>query len=160
MLQTMRVYWSLKFLVSICCFCIQAVCFAQDNNILNYNEGGIPRAKFFVLEGDSLVPLLYLKSAEVNTIIIKVEGGMEHVLYNLVLSSTEAIVEKSAEERNLYHVTPVGYDVCELVVDVKLMELYYYVRVEQEGKRRVKKIIQTYTPRTYMVGYERFDVKE
>lgn len=156
----MRVYLFVKFLVGICCFCIQAVCFAQTNNILNYNEGGIPKATFFLLEGDSLVPLRHLKIAEANTVIVKVEGGMEHVLYNLVLSSKEAIVEKSRDERNVYHVTPLGYQTCELVVDVKLMEPYYYVLFEQEGKRRVKKIIQTYQPRTYMIGYEKFEVSE
>ncbi len=156
----MRTCWSLKFLISCCCFCIQAVCFAQHNNTLNYNEGGTPRAEFFILEGDSLVPLKYLKNAEINTVVIKVYGGMEHVLYNLVLSSKEAIVEKSLEGRNTYRVTPIGYDVCELVVDVKLMEPYYHVVFEQQGKRKIKKIIQTYTPRTYMIGYEKFDVNE
>jgi hypothetical protein len=156
----MLVYRPLKFLLSICCFCIQAVCFAQDNQVLNYNEGGVPTASFFVLEGDSLYPLKYLKSAQVNTIIVKVQGGMDHVIYNQILSSREAIVEKSEEDRNMYYVTPIGDDDCELIVDVKLMEIYYYVRFEKEGKKQVKKIIQTYTPRTYMIGYEKFEVIE
>jgi|GEM_PF-1726927 len=156
----MRACCPLKFLLSICCFCIQAVCFAQDNKTLNYNEGGIPTASFFVLEGDSLYPLKYLKSAQVNIIVVRIQGGMDHVIYNQVLSSRGAIVEKSGEDRNMYYVTPIGDDDCELIVDVKLMEIYYYVRFEQEGKKQVKKIIQTYTPRTYMIGYEKFEVIE
>ena len=85
---------------------------------------------------------------------------MEHVLYNQILSSKEAIIEKSEDERNVYYVTPIGEGVCELVLDVRLMEDYYHVGFEQQGKRFVKKTIRIYTPRTYMIGYEQIPITE
>lgn len=131
---------------------------AQDLTALNYNEGGLPKVEFYQLVGDSLLPLTHLRHAESTTVVVKVVGGMERVLYNQVLSSKEALIEKSEHERNVYFVTPINTDACELVVDVKLMEVYYYVTLEQAGKRKVKRINQTYQPRTYMVGFEIVEV--
>ena len=149
----------LKFLFPIIYYlCSIILCYAQDLTILNYNEGGIPKVEFYQLEGDSLVPLTHLKHAEVTTVVVKVVGGMERVLHNQILSSKEALIEKSEEGRNTYLVTPISTEDCELVLDVKLMEIYYYVTLEQQGKRKVKKINQTYQPRTYMVGFEIVDV--
>lgn len=151
---------SIKFSFFIYSFCLQLGCLAQDNKTLNYNEGGVPRVTFFVVKGDSLVPLTHLKQAETMIILVKVSGGMEHVLYNQILSSKEAIIEKSKEERNVYYVTPIGIGVCELVLDVRLMEDYYHVEFEQQRKQLIKKIIRSYTPRTYMIGYEQFPIEE
>ncbi len=149
----------LKFLFPIIYYlCSIILSYAQNLTTLNYNEGGIPKVEFYQLEGDSLFPLQHLKHAEVTTVVIKLVGGMERVLHNQVLSSKEALIEKSEEGRNVYLVTPINTGNCELVVDVKLMELYYYVTLEQQGKRKVKKINQTYLPRTYMVGFEIVDV--
>lgn len=150
----------IKFSFLIYCFCLQLACLAQDNKILNYNEGGVPKVTFFIVKGDSLFPLTNLKHAETTIIFVKVSGGMEHVLYNQILSSKEAIIEKSPDERNLYYVTPIGEGVCELVLDVRLMEDYYHVEFEQHGKRVIKKIIRLYTPRTYMIGYEQVSIIE
>jgi hypothetical protein len=150
----------IKFSFLISCYCFQLVCYGQDNKTLNFNEGGVPKATFYMLKGDSLLPLLHLKRAEATVIFIKVSGGMEHVLYNQILSSKEAIIEKSPDERNVYYVTPIGEGVCELIVDVRLMEDYYHVEFEKQGKRVVKKIIRAYTPRTYMIGYEQFSIIE
>ncbi|WP_018344680.1 hypothetical protein [Cytophaga aurantiaca] len=149
---------SIKFSFLIYCFCLQIVCFAQDNKTLNFNEGGVPKVTFFMVKGDSLLPLTHLKHAETTVVFVKVSGGMEHVLYNQILSSKEAVIEKSKEERNIYYVTPIGEGVCELIVDVRLMENYYHVELEMHGKRVMKKIIQTYIPRTYMIGYEQFSI--
>lgn len=150
----------IKFPFLIYCFCLQLASLAQDNKILNYNEGGVPKVTFFIVNGDSLFPLTHLKHAETIVVFVKVSGGMEHVLYNQILSSKEAIIEKSPDERNLYYVTPIGEGLCELVLDVRLMEDYYHVEFEQHGKRVVKKIIRLYTPRTYMIGYEQVSIIE
>lgn len=139
---------------------LQIACFAQVDQTLNYNEGGVPKATFYMMKGDSLLPLTHLKHGEATVVFIKVTGGMEHVLYNQVLSSKEAFIEKSKDERNVYYVTPIGEGVCELILDVKLMENYYHVVFEKQGKRLAKKIVRTYTPRTYMIGYEQFLIIE
>ena len=149
----------LKFLLPLLYYlCSILVSSAQDLTVLNYNEGDLPKAELYQLEGDSLVPLTHLKQAEVTTVVVKIVGGMGRVLHNQVLSSKEALIEKSGDQRNVYFVTPIRTGNCELVVDVKLMEIYYHVTLEQEGKRKVKKINQTYQPRTYMVGFEIVDV--
>jgi hypothetical protein len=148
----------IKFQLFIYCICFHFTCLAQTSIELKYNEGGAPKAHFFLLQGDSLIPLVHLHRAEVNVVVIRVEGGMDYVLYNQVLSSRDAIIDKSKEERNVYYITPLKEEHCELVVDVRLMENYYHVEIIKQGKRNVKKIIKEYTPRTYMIGYERFKV--
>lgn len=149
----------LKFLIPIMYYlCSIILSYAQDLTALNYNEGGVPEVEFYQFENDSLVPLTYLKYAEVTKVLVKVVGGMEHVLHSQVLSSKEALIEKSEEGRNIYFLTPINTGSCELVLDIKLMEIYYYVTLEQVGKWKVKKINQTYQPRTYMVGFEIIDV--
>jgi len=150
----------IKIPIRVFCFCLEFTCFAQENKTLNYNEGGIPKATFFIVKGDSLLPLTHLKHAETTMVFVKVSEGMDHVLYNQILSSKEAVIEKSEDQRNVYYVTPIGEGVCELVLDVKLMEDYYHVTFEQQGKRFVKKVIRIYTPRTYMIGYEQFPITE
>jgi hypothetical protein len=150
----------IKITLLVFSFCLQLTCFAQENKILNYNEGGIPKVTFFIIKGDSLLPLIHFKRTEATTVFVKVSGGMEHVLFNQILSSKEALIEKSKDERNVYYVTPIGEGICELVLDVKLMEDYYHVEFEQQGKRFVKKTIRLYTPRTYMIGYEQFSITE
>lgn len=150
----------IKFSILIYCFYVNIACLAQDNKTLNYNEGGVPKAAFFELKGDSITPLTYLKYAEQTVVYVKVIDGMEHVIYNQVLSSKEALIEKSKEERNVYYVTPIKQSSCELILEVKLMEVYYQVAFEQKGKRLEKKVIQSYTPRTYMIGYENFSIIE
>jgi hypothetical protein len=148
----------IKFFILILCFHIQLSSFAQYDKTVNHNEGGIPKVAFYQLKGDSMVPLTYLKRAEVNTIYCKVIEGMEHVLYNQILSSNDAIVEKSAEERNVYFITPTSTNVCELILDVKLMEDYYQIAFELKGKCMIKKVIRTYTPRRYMIDYKQFPI--
>jgi hypothetical protein len=148
----------IKFFILILCFHIQLCSFAQYDKTINYNEGRIPKVAFYQLKGDSMIPLTSLKRAEVNVIYCKVIEGMEHVLYNQILSSNDAIVEKSAEERNVYHITPTSTNVCELILDVKLMEDYYQIAFELQGKRMVKKVIRTYTPRTYMIDYKKIPI--
>ncbi|WP_299251186.1 hypothetical protein [uncultured Cytophaga sp.] len=148
----------IKLFVLILCFHIQLCSFAQQDKSLNHNEGGIPKVAFYELKGDSMIPLTNLKRAEVTTVYCRVVEGMENVLFNQILSSNDAIVEKSTEERNVYHVTPTSTSVCELILDVKLMEDYYQIAFELQGKRMIKKVIRIYTPRTYMIDYKLFPI--
>lgn len=141
------------FFILVYCFQMQYSAYAQNDKLLNQNEGGIPKVAFYELKGDSVLPLTSLKRAESTTVYVKVIEGLEHVLYNQLLSSNEAIVEKSADERNVYYVTPLGIGICELILDIKLMEEYHQVAFEKEGKRMVKKVIRIYTPRMYMIDY-------
>jgi len=151
----------IKITLLVFSFCLELTCFAQENKTLNYNEGGVPKVTLFIVKGDSLIPLTHLKHAETTMVFVKVSGGMEHVLYNQILSSKEAVIEKSKDERNVYYVTPIGEGFCELVLDVKLMEDYYHIEFEQQGKKRfLKKIIRIYIPRTYMIGYEQIPIIE
>jgi hypothetical protein len=149
-----------KFSILIYFLYIQTACLAQDSPLLNYNEGGIPSAKFFIIEKDTLIPLTHLIKSETSTVLVLIQGGMENVLYNQVLTSKDAVIEKSNEERNVYYITPLNTQYCELIVDVKLMEVYYQVVFERQGKRQYKKIIQTYVPKTYMIGYSTVEVIE
>ena len=85
----------IKLQIFIYCFSFHITCLAQTNTELKYNEGGAPKAHFFLLQGDSLIPLVHLHRSEVNVVVVRVEGGMDNVLYNQVLSSRDALVEKS-----------------------------------------------------------------
>lgn len=132
--------------------------FSQSYTTLNNNEGGLPRAVYYIQETDSLKPLKYLQKEIENKIIIKIVGGMEHVRYEQTVSSRQALIEKS-EEENVYYITPITDDSCEIVVDINLFEEYYYVKLLSAGKRITKEVIQTYAPKRYMIAYERFEVK-
>ncbi|MFN3404710.1 MAG: hypothetical protein ACK40G_11480 [Cytophagaceae bacterium] len=115
----------------------------------------MPKVAFFTDHGDSLKPLQSMSRGKETLVKVELQGGMERVRHQLFLTSKNAKVVKNDEGINLFTVTPLNDEWVELIVDVKTQEDYFYVR--NDGKK--KEIIKTYPPKTYMVGYEKVQVK-
>lgn len=119
-------------------------------------EGCAPYVNFFLIKGDSLLPISYLEKNKPNKVRIVLDGGIEKVKHKLIITSKNAKVIPIANTANDYWVTPQS-DICELIVDARTYEDYQEVQKKkgQDGKE-TKEIIKTFPPKTYMVGYERF----
>ena len=147
-----------KFLIlSLSLFLIQGILFAQKKN-KKCNEGCAPKVALYSLEGDSVKLLTHLIKEQENRIKVVLEGGIENVKHTVFVTSKHAIIRKDTTTKDEYIVIPQTTEECEIIVDVKTFEPYFSVRdVEQNGKV-VKEIVKEYPPKTYMVGYEKYQV--
>ena len=118
-------------------------------------EGCAPYVNFFLVKGDSLLPITYLQKNKANKVRIVLDGGIEKVKHKLIITSKNAKIVQIGTTDD-YMVTPQS-DICELIVDARTYEDYQEVqkKKEKDGKE-VKELIKTFPPKTYMVGYERF----
>ena len=140
------------------CFAILPLLgFSQQ--VKKLKDANSPKVTFWAVKGDSLTPLKYLNKEKENRIQVKVEGGIENVKHQVTVTSKDAVVKPDPQVKNQYLVTPIHQKPCEIIVDVETFENYYGKQsVNREGKKP-KQVVKTYTPRTYMVGYEKFEVK-
>ncbi|MDF2456668.1 MAG: hypothetical protein K0R51_2661 [Cytophagaceae bacterium] len=134
---------------------ITSMSYAQKRPSL-CKEGCAPYVNFFLVKGDSLLPITYLQKNKPNKVRIVLDGGIEKVKHKLIITSKNAKITPIAGTDHDYWVTPQS-DICELIVDARTYEEYQEV---QKGKakdgKETKEVIKTFPPRTYMVGYERF----
>lgn len=117
----------------------------------NYNRGEAPKVKLFLVSGDSVSPLTTLPKNKESKIRVKLEGGMQNIKHEMYVTSKNASVKKDDKNPNDYLITPMKDEVCEIIVDVKTDEPYYHIKG--------KEVAKTYPPKTYMVGYERVNIK-
>ena len=122
------------------------------------NEGCAPMVKIYSVIGDSVKAIDYLRKDQENRIKINVEGGIENVKHTMTVTSKNALVKADPAVKNEFLITPLQ-NVCEIIVDVKTYENYYYVSMVQVGDKKVKQVVKKYPPKTYMIGYEKFAVK-
>jgi hypothetical protein len=128
---------------------------AQNIDKRKCKKGCLPQANLFLVKGDSLVIPEYLELGKPNHMRFALDGGIEKVRHEMKVTSKNAIVTKVPGTTDEFIVTPQSKE-CEIIVDVRTFENYYLVqRVTVKGKEE-KRVIRTYPPKTYMVGYERF----
>ncbi len=130
--------------------------FAQKKN-KKCNEGCAPKVTLYCVTNDSVQFLTHLNHNE-NRIKVVLEGGIENVKHTVFVTSKNAIIKKDSLNNDEYIVIP-QKEVCEIIVDVKTFEVYYSVRELNDGNKKVKEIIKEYPPKTYMVGYQHYEVK-
>jgi len=141
----------------LCFIVFPLVGFSQKEKKLK--DDNTPKATFWAVQGDSLIPLHYLAKDKESRIQIKVHGGIESVKHEITVSSKDAVVKADPQVKNQYLITPVHQKPCEIIVDIETFENYYGTKtIHREGKKPKKKVIM-YPPKRYMVGYERFEVK-
>ncbi len=134
---------------------ISSISFAQKRPKL-CREGCAPYVNFFLVKGDSLLPIAFLDLNKTNKVRVVLDGGIEKVKHTMVITSKNAKVTKIANTEHDYWVTPQA-EICELIVDIKTFEDYQEVqKVKGKDGKESKEVIKTFTPKTYMVGYERF----
>lgn len=134
---------------------ISSLSYAQKRPSL-CREGCAPYVNFFLLKGDSLLPITYLEKNKPNKVRIVLDGGIEKVKHKLIITSKNAKIAQVPNTEHDYWVTPQS-DICELIVDARTYEDYQEVQKKKgpDGKE-IKEVIKTFPPKTYMVGYERF----
>jgi hypothetical protein len=130
--------------------------FAQKKN-KKYNEGDSPRIVIYKIAGDS-AQLLKQLSSQKNRIKVVLEGGMENIKHTVFVTSKNAIIEQDSVNKNEYSLIP-QQESCEIIVDVKTFEIYYAIKETDNGNKKVKEIIKEYPPKTYMIGYEHYEVR-
>lgn len=146
------------FLLSFCLLLLQGLVVAQKKS-KKCNEGCAPKVAIYSLNSDTVKLLNTLYKDKENRIKVVLEGGIENVKHTVYVTSKNAIIKKDTTTKDEYLVIPQTTEECEIIVDVKTYEVYFSVRdVEQNGKV-VKEIVKEYPPKTYMVGYERYEVK-
>ena len=134
---------------------ISSVSFAQKRPKL-CREGCAPYVNFFLVKGDSLLPITYLEKNKPNRVRIVMDGGIEKIKHKMVITSKNAKVAKIADSEIDYWVTPQS-EICEMIVDIKTFEDYQEVqKVKGKEGKETKEVIKVFPPKTYMVGYERF----
>jgi len=131
-----------------------SICFAQKRPTL-CREGCAPYANFFLVRGDSLLPISYLEKNKTNTIRIALDGGIEKVKHKMIITSKNAKVVKIEGSEHDYLITPQS-SICEVIVDIKTYEDYQEVQKVKKDGQETKEVIKTFPPKTYMVAYERF----
>jgi hypothetical protein len=133
---------------------ISSMSYAQKKPSL-CREGCAPYVNFFLVKGDSLLPITYLEKNKPNRVRIVLDGGIEKVKHKLIITSKNAKVVQVGNTAD-YLVTPQS-DICELIVDARTYEEYQEVQKSKtkEGKEK-KEVVKTFPPKTYMVSYERF----
>lgn len=122
------------------------------------NEGCAPNVSIYLVSNDSVQEISYLRRNTENRVMINLVGGIENVKHAVKVTSKNAIITPVPGAENEYLVTP-QQDICEIIVDVKTFEDYYIVRREQVEGKEVKKVVDIYPPKTYMIGYERIEVR-
>lgn len=147
-----------KFIAAILLFLLPTVIFAQKKKG-KCNEGCAPSVSMFTLKGDSLLPLNFFIMDKENRIRIILEGGIENVKHTMFVTSKNAEVIPVSGKVGDFIVIPHKDEVCEIIVDVKTFENYYYVKTVEKDGKKVKEIVRTYHPRTYMVGFEKIEVR-
>ncbi|MBC7487120.1 MAG: hypothetical protein H7282_10260 [Cytophagaceae bacterium] len=133
---------------------ISSLSYAQKRPSL-CREGCAPYVNFFLVKGDSLLPITYLEKNKANKVRIVLDGGIEKVKHKLIITSKNAKITQIGTSDD-YWVTPQS-NICELIVDARTYEDYQEVQ-KNKGKdgKETKEVIKTFPPKTYMVGYERF----
>ncbi|MBX9850545.1 MAG: hypothetical protein K2X86_02175 [Cytophagaceae bacterium] len=131
--------------------------FAQKKN-KKCNEGCAPKVSLYIVKGDSLQLINYLDKEHENRIRVVVEGGIENVKHTVFVTSKNAIIRKDTATANEYLVIP-QKEICEIIVDVKTFELYKSFREYEKDGKIVRELLREYPPKTYMVGYERYEVR-
>ena len=121
------------------------------------NEGCAPKVSLYMVKGDSLQIINYLDKHE-NRIRVVVEGGIENVKHTVFVTSKNAIITKDTSTANEYLIIP-QKEICEIIVDVKTFELYKSFREYEKDGKIVRELVREYPPKTYMVGYERYEVR-
>jgi hypothetical protein len=147
----------LKIQLIILLFVLPFMVFGQKKS-KKCNEGCAPMVKIYAVNGDSVQTIDYLKKDKENRVQINVEGGIENVKHTMTVTSKNAVVKADPQVKNEYLITPLQ-NVCEIIVDVKTFENYYYVSMVQVGEKKVKQVVKKYPPKTYMIGYEKFAVR-
>lgn len=145
-------------ILSLSLLLINGVVIAQKKN-KKCNEGCAPQVSIYSLEGDTVKLLTHLYKEKENRVKVALEGGIENVKHTVFVTSKHAIITKDTTTKDEYIVIPQTTEECEIIVDVKTFEPYFSVRdVEQNGKI-VKEVIKEYPPKTYMVGYQMYEVR-
>lgn len=135
---------------------LPGVSIAQKKN-KKCKEGCAPKVSIYEVTKDS-VKLLNQLHKEENRIKVVLEGGIENVKNTVFVTSKQAIIKKDTATRDEYIVIP-QKEMVEIIVDVKTYEVYYSVREVEDNGKRSKEILKEYPPKTYMVGYERYEVR-
>lgn len=148
-----------KIFYSIFIVLVSFTAFSQGNNGSNQNEGGLPKATYSIQGKDSLVPLQYLRGDAENRLVIRIVGGMEHVRYVQTVTSREALIEQSEVDEYVYYITPISEGSCEIMVHITLFEEYLHVKMVKVGDKEKKELVQAYPPKTYLIAYDRFDIR-
>ena len=132
--------------------------FSQTGKELK-KEDNSPKVSFWLVVGDSLVPLKYLNKDKETRIAVKVEGGIEKVKHEVTVTSKDATIKADPQKQGQYVVTPIHDRPCEIIVDIETFENYYGVQTQHREGKKPKKVTKTFPPKRYMLGYERFEVK-
>jgi hypothetical protein len=143
------------FLIVLIAF-LPAALLAQKKN-KKCNEGCAPKVSIYSVVGDSVKYTTVLHKDE-NRIKVILEGGIENIKHTVFVTSKNAIIRKDSSSQDEYIVIP-QKAICEIIVDVKTLETYYSIKETEVNGKKVKEILKEYPPKTYMVGYERYDVK-
>jgi hypothetical protein len=134
---------------------ISSLSFAQKRPSL-CREGCAPYVNFFLVKGDSLLPVTYLDKNKPNKMRVVMDGGIEKVKHKVIITSKNAKVMKADNSSDDYWITP-QTEICEMIVDIKTYEDYQEViKVKGKDGKEAKEVVKTFPPKTYMVGYERF----
>lgn len=120
--------------------------------------GSAPKISIFEVEKEGVSKMLYLKKDRESRIRVLLEGGIENVRHQLIISSKQAVITCDSLIKNEYIVKPIS-DVCEIIVDIKTMEDYYVVKNVVKQDNTTERVMEKMPPKTYMLGYERFSVK-
>ena len=133
---------------------VSFISFAQKRPQL-CREGCAPYVNFFVVKGDSLLPVSFLEINKPNLIRVVLDGGIEKVKHKMIITSKNAKVKKINDTGHDYIITPQA-TICEVIVDIKTYEDYQEVQKVKKNGEETKEVIKNFSPKTYMVGYERF----
>jgi hypothetical protein len=147
----------MKLKLAFLLFVLPFMAFAQKKG-KKCNEGCAPMVKIYAVKGDSLKSIDYLVKNKENRIRVDVEGGIENVKHTMTVTSKNAVIKPDPARKNEFLITPIN-EICEIIVDVKTFENYYSVSTQEVEGKKVKQVVKTYPPKTYMIGYEKFSVK-
>lgn len=129
---------------------------AQKSN-KKCKEGCAPKVSIYAVQGDSVNLLSYLQKDKETRIKVVLEGGIEKVKNTVYVTSKHAFVKKDTSTTNEYIVIPQN-ETCEIIVDVKTSEPYFSIKEIEKNGKKIKKTV-AFPPKTYMVGYERYEVR-
>ncbi|HEY8400821.1 MAG TPA: hypothetical protein VIK89_06145 [Cytophagaceae bacterium] len=121
-------------------------------------EGCAPAVSIYSIRNDTVQEIEYMFKDKPNHVMISLLGGIENVKHTLKVTSKNAIIQPVAGTRNEYMITPQD-ELCEIIVDVITYEDYLIVRRDTINGKSVKKVVDIYRPKTYMIGYERIEVR-